>query len=46
MLFRSDGGETLDGIQGERLGAAQAADGEQMAADYYTRQRIERLRDK
>ena len=41
-----DGGEPLDGIQGERLGAAQAADGEQMAADYYTRQRIERLRDK
>ena len=41
-----DCGETLDGIQGERLGAAQAADGEQMAADYYTRQRIERLRDK
>jgi transcriptional regulator with XRE-family HTH domain len=28
------------------LGAAQAADVEQMAADYYTQQRIERLRDK
>jgi transcriptional regulator with XRE-family HTH domain len=29
-----------------RLGVAQAADVEQMAADYYTQQRIERLRDK
>ena len=33
-------------ILAERLAAAQAADAEQMAADYYTQQRIERLRDK
>jgi transcriptional regulator with XRE-family HTH domain len=33
-------------ILNESLAAAQAADAEQMAADYYTRQRIERLRDK
>jgi len=39
------GGETLK-ILDERLGAAQAADVERMAADYYTQQRIERLRDK
>jgi len=41
-----DGAETLNRILDERLGAAQAADVEQMAADYYTQQRIERLRDK
>ena len=33
-------------ILDERLAAAQAADAEQMAADYHTQQRIERLRDK
>lgn len=33
-------------ILGERLAAAQASDAEQEAADYYTRQRAERLRDK
>jgi transcriptional regulator with XRE-family HTH domain len=33
-------------IMSERFGAAQAADLEQMAAEYYTQQRIERLRDK
>ena len=41
-----DGGQTLSKIPGERLGAAQAAGVEQMAADYYTQQRLERLRDK
>jgi transcriptional regulator with XRE-family HTH domain len=41
-----DGGEILNKIRDVRLGAAQAADAEQMAADYYTQQRIERLRDK
>ena len=41
-----DGAETLNGALDERLGAAQAAEVEQMAADYYTQQRIERLRDK
>ena len=41
-----DGAETLNRILDERLGAAQAADVEQMAAAYYTQQRIERLRDK
>jgi transcriptional regulator with XRE-family HTH domain len=40
------GGQTLSRIPGERWGAAQAADIEQMAADYYTQQRVERLRDK
>jgi transcriptional regulator with XRE-family HTH domain len=39
------GSETLKILDG-RLGAAQAAEVEQMAADYYTQQRIERLRDK
>lgn len=42
----ADAGEVLNKILDERLGAAQAADVEQMAADYYTEQRIERLRDK
>jgi transcriptional regulator with XRE-family HTH domain len=41
-----EGAETLTRILDERLGAAQAADVEKMAADYYTQQRIERLRDK
>jgi transcriptional regulator with XRE-family HTH domain len=41
-----DGAENLNRILDERLGAAQAAEVEQMAADYYTQQRIERLRDK
>jgi len=41
-----DGGETVNRILDERRGATQAADVEQMAADYYTQQRIERLRDK
>jgi transcriptional regulator with XRE-family HTH domain len=41
-----DGAEILKRIRDERLGASQAADVEQMAADYYTQQRIERLRDK
>lgn len=41
-----DAAEILNKIRDERLGAAQAADVEQMAADYYTQQRIERLRDK
>jgi len=33
-------------ILAERLAVAQAADAEQVSADYYTRQRVERLRDK
>jgi transcriptional regulator with XRE-family HTH domain len=33
-------------VEDERLAAAQAADAEQMTAEYYTRQRRERLRDK
>jgi transcriptional regulator with XRE-family HTH domain len=41
-----DEAATLNRLLDERLGAAQAADVEQMAADYYTQQRIERLRDK
>ena len=41
-----DGAEVLTGTPAERLGAAQAADVEQMAADYDTQQRIERLRAK
>jgi transcriptional regulator with XRE-family HTH domain len=40
------GGEILSGNGDDGLGAAQAADVEQMAADYYTQQRIERLREK
>jgi transcriptional regulator with XRE-family HTH domain len=40
------GAEVLRRVLDEHLGAAQAADVEQMAADYYTRQRTERLRDK
>jgi len=39
-------GETLNEALVARLGVAQAARVEQMAADYYTQQRIERLRDK
>jgi DNA-binding XRE family transcriptional regulator len=41
-----DGAELLNTIRHEREGAAYAAEVEQMAADYYTQQRIERLRDK
>lgn len=37
-----DAGDVLN----ESVVAAQAAEAEQMAADYYTRQRAERLRDK
>lgn len=44
-LWRQAGDEILSRT-GDGLGAAQAADVEQMAADYYTQQRIERLRDK
>jgi len=40
------GGEILNKTGDDGLGAAQAADVEQMAADYYTQQRVERLRDK
>ena len=40
------GGEILSKTGDDGLGAAQAADVEQMAADYYTQQRVERLRDK
>jgi len=40
------GDETLTDTGDDGFGAAQAADVEQMAADYYTQQRIERLRDK
>jgi transcriptional regulator with XRE-family HTH domain len=39
-------GELLSEALDARLGVAQAADVEQMAAEYYTLQRIERLRDK
>jgi transcriptional regulator with XRE-family HTH domain len=45
-LWRQEGDEILSRTESDRLGAAQAADVEQMAADYYTQQRIERLRDK
>jgi transcriptional regulator with XRE-family HTH domain len=38
----SDGEEMMN----RQPAGGQAADAEQMAADYYTRQRIERLRDK
>jgi transcriptional regulator with XRE-family HTH domain len=41
-----EGAENLTRLLDERLGAAQAVEVEQMAADYYTQQRIERLRDK
>lgn len=41
-----EGAEILSRIVDRRLGAAQAAEVEQMAADYYTQQRMERLRDK
>jgi transcriptional regulator with XRE-family HTH domain len=41
-----DDAEMPKRIGDERQGAAQAADVEQTAADYYTQQRIERLRDK
>lgn len=45
-----EGGETLNEHEmasaDERLAAARAAGAEQMTADYYARQRRERLRDK
>lgn len=45
-LWRQGGDEILSRTGADDEGAAQAADVEQMAADYYTQQRIERLRDK
>ncbi len=44
-LWQEDA-EILSRIVDRRLGAAQAAELEQMAADYFTQQRMERLRDK
>jgi transcriptional regulator with XRE-family HTH domain len=41
-----DDAEALDKIVNERLHAAQVELAERMTADYYTRQRVERLRDK
>jgi transcriptional regulator with XRE-family HTH domain len=41
-----EGSGTFSGIDDHRLGVSQAAEVEQMAADYYRLQRIERLRDK
>ncbi|MEP7194419.1 MAG: helix-turn-helix transcriptional regulator [Actinomycetota bacterium] len=45
-LWRQGGDGVLSITVDDGLGAAQAADVEQMAADYYTQQRVERLRDK
>jgi transcriptional regulator with XRE-family HTH domain len=41
-----EGSGTLSGIGDHRPGFSQSAEVEQMAADYYRLQRIERLRDK
>jgi transcriptional regulator with XRE-family HTH domain len=41
-----DGAQNLREIDERRLGGSQAEDVEEMAADYYRQQRIERLRDK
>jgi len=39
-------GQAVSRVLDEYLGAAQGADVKQMAAEYYTQQRTERLRDK